>query len=180
MSDQTDEFACKGSGSNFDEESVKQAIVYMALKDWEKAFPLFEKAAEQGHMGAQYALGEYYEYGYGGSPNGKKAALWYRKAAEQGHADAQNNLGSLYYNGDIVSKNRTKAKYWHSKAAKQGNAMASRNLNHTYSDPFGIFLSIIGGLVLATFFTYSHMNFFSYIGGFIAGWLIVKEIRKRV
>ena len=52
-----------------------------------------KKAAEQGHAGAQLALGFMYAYGRGVPEDDTEAVKWYRKAAEQGHAEAQNSLG---------------------------------------------------------------------------------------
>ena len=170
-------------GSNIDEELVNQGIQYMLKEEFEKSASFFLKAAEQGHMGAQYVLGEYYTDGRENiRSDGKKAVYWLTKAAKQGHAYAQNNLGALYYSGSLVSKNRTKAKYWFKKADKQDLIMASRNLygsEKSFLDPVGIFFSIVGGIVLGSIMA-SLLGFFGFAGGAVAGWIVCGELRKRL
>ena len=51
---------------------------------YEQAFPVCSKAAEQGDAAAQYNLGWMYRFGKGVQQNYSKAVKWYRKAAEQG------------------------------------------------------------------------------------------------
>jgi hypothetical protein len=131
----------------------------------------------------QLLLAMDYDPGLGGS-DGKKARYWYTKAAKQGSAEAQNNLACLVFNGSGVSKNRTKAKYWYKKAAKQGYEKAQRNLDKGgFEDPIGTVLTVIGALVLGSITVSLNGGFFSaplYIVGLVAGWIIVKEMRKRL
>jgi uncharacterized protein len=68
-------------------------------RDRAEAARWFRKAAEQGHVDAQYNLGDAYYYGQGVPQDYAEAAWWYRKAAEQGHASAQHDLGYLHYYG---------------------------------------------------------------------------------
>jgi tetratricopeptide (TPR) repeat protein len=60
-----------------------------------EALKWYRKAAEQGHVSAQYNLGVMYGKGEGVTQDYAEALKWYRKAAEQGHAKAQNNLRDL-------------------------------------------------------------------------------------
>ena len=60
--------------------------------DDEKAIEWFEKAAEQGFISAQQALGVMYEHGFGADQDDSMAMRWYGKAAAQGHNDAQANI----------------------------------------------------------------------------------------
>lgn len=66
---------------------------------------MFEKAAAQGHSGAQYNLGYMYHNGQGVRQDYRQARQWYEKAAEQGDAQAQYNLGVMYFNGDGAPRN---------------------------------------------------------------------------
>jgi len=130
---------------------------------------------------AQLLLAMDYDPGLGGS-DGKKACYWYTKAAKQGSAFAQNNLACLFFNGNGVPENKTKAKYWYKKAARQGYEKAQRNLDKGgFGDPKGTILSVIGALVLSsiTVFFIGDFSPFYYVG-LIAGWIIVKEMRKRL
>jgi TPR repeat protein len=57
-----------------------------------------EKAATQGHVGAQFDLGLMYADGNGVPQDSKIAVDWLRKAADQGDARAMSNLGLMYAN----------------------------------------------------------------------------------
>lgn len=50
----------------------------------ETAVHWFRKAAAQGHAGAQFYLGQCYEFAEGVAYDGKAAARWYRLAADRG------------------------------------------------------------------------------------------------
>jgi tetratricopeptide (TPR) repeat protein len=60
---------------------------------YEQAFPVCSKAAEQGDAAAQFNLGLMYYFGEGVQQDYAEAEKWYRKAAEQGDASAEYNLG---------------------------------------------------------------------------------------
>src|SRR5436305_5237353 len=66
-------------------------------KNLEKAFYLYQKAAENGYIIAQYNLAMLYYNGEGTEKNLETAFHWYQKAAERDHITAQHNLGYLYY-----------------------------------------------------------------------------------
>jgi hypothetical protein len=74
------------------------------LGDWAKAVQWYRKAAEQGHVGAQYNLGVCYEHGKGVHKDAGQTTEWYRKAADLGHVQAQCNLGACYARGEGVCK----------------------------------------------------------------------------
>ena len=61
---------------------VEGRAAYTA-KDFQLAHEEFRKAADQGHSGAEYFLGEMYRRGRGVERNRVEAVRWYRKAAEQ-------------------------------------------------------------------------------------------------
>jgi TPR repeat protein len=69
---------------------------------YEQAFPVCRKAAEQGYAKAQNNLGLMYYSGQGVQQDYAEAIKWYRKAIEQGYADAQYILGVMYANGEGV------------------------------------------------------------------------------
>ena len=60
--------------------------------DFKEAAKWYRKAAEQGHVSAQYNLGYMYHSGKGVTQDYGEAVKWYRKAAEQGEAEAQYSL----------------------------------------------------------------------------------------
>lgn len=99
-------------------------------QDYAEATRWFHKAAEQGHITAQYNLGCCYRSGKGVTQNKAEAIKWFRKAAEQGDASAQYNLGCCYRNGEGVAQDPTEAAKWFHRAAEQGHVHAQNNLQH--------------------------------------------------
>lgn len=106
-------------------------------KDYKKAVDLFNKAAEGGHVDAQYALGDCYENGEGVVQNYNQAVYWYKKAAEKEDANAQNRLGKLYYNGKGVIQDYNEAGVLWEKAARKGQKNAIENLELLKKDNNG-------------------------------------------
>lgn len=130
--------------------------VAYSMRNYEKAFKLFEKSANQGEILAQAKLGEMYTNGiginqdfnkafywsqkyivnqpmkavitYADSNNYEKAFEWLKSLANNGNIEAQLTLGSIYYLGDIEKQDYPKAIYWYEKAASQGNTNAYVNL----------------------------------------------------
>jgi TPR repeat protein len=108
---------------------------------YEQAFPVCRKAAEQGNAKAQFNLAVMYDSGKGIRQDYAKAVKWYRKAAEQGNAKAQFNLAVMYQNGKGVWQDYAKAVKWYRKAAEQGNAKAQFNLAVMYDSGHGVLQS---------------------------------------
>jgi TPR repeat protein len=83
---------------------------------YEQAFPVCRKAAEQGNAKAQFNLAVMYDSGKGIRQDYAKAVKWYRKAAEQGNAKAQFNLAVMYDSGHGVLQSSAAAADWYYKA----------------------------------------------------------------
>lgn len=90
-------------------------------QDYDKAFELYEKAAQQGNAEAQYNLGVMYYSGESINQDYMQARKWFEKAASQKDADAQFNLGVIYKYGEGVRQDVTVAKEWFSKSCDNGN-----------------------------------------------------------
>jgi TPR repeat protein len=88
-------------------------------KDKVEADKWFRKAAEQGHIDAQFWLGHMYSSIL--FSNGEEAVKWYRKAAEQGEILAQYYLGLMYYKGELIEEDIEEAVKWLRKASEQGD-----------------------------------------------------------
>jgi TPR repeat protein len=104
--------------------------------DFREALKWYTKAAEQGHAGAQYAIGAHYDF-----PKDPKiilAPMWYRKAAEQGHIDAQFSLGRCYEEGRGVKKDLAESVRWYRKAAEAGDATAQYVVGYAYQHGEGV------------------------------------------
>lgn len=106
---------------------------YIQAKEW------YLKAAKQGHLGAQCAIGHLYEKGLGRPVDLKKAFEWYLKAAETGYSPAQTILGEWYWNGSggVPEKDQSKSFEWYLKAAEGGNPVAQRQVGEFYCSGWG-------------------------------------------
>jgi hypothetical protein len=103
----------------------------------DEAAPLYRRAAEGGHAGAQVALGACYEHGRGVEQDPAEAARFYRLAAEQGHARGQWALGVCYDNGIGVPEDPAEAVRLFRMAAAGGDADAQLNLGLCYETGIG-------------------------------------------
>ena len=97
-------------------------------QDDNKAFLLYQQAADSGLNDAYMGLGYAYETGSGVNQNIDKAISCYLLVAEQGNVDVENNLGGLY---------RDKGEYeeavrWLERAAMRGDPKAQFNLGNCY------------------------------------------------
>ena len=90
--------------------------------DYQKAYRLWKRSAEQGHKLTQYLLVLMYVQGEGVPEDPVKAVHWFTKAAKQGDADAQSNLGTMYRTGKGVPEDYVRAYAWFSISAAQGVA----------------------------------------------------------
>ena len=119
-------------------ELARQGRAFYDRKEYEKAIPLFQRAAELGDAFGQRNLGYCYEKGLGVTQNYEEAEKWYRKAAELGDVQAQHNLGNCYRNGWGVTQNYEEAEKWYRKAAEQGESTAQLNLGYCYGIGLGV------------------------------------------
>jgi len=112
---------------------------YGFKQNYSEALKWFQKAAEQGHAGAQYGLGIMYFGGRGVPKQYAKALKWLQNPAEQGHLTAQYLLGLIHFRGhNGVRQNYPEALKWFQKVAKQGHADAQYLLGRMYYKGYGI------------------------------------------
>lgn len=114
------------------EEQVKS---YLSVKDYAKALPLLQNAADAGNASAMFQLGSLYHIGVGVGRDFAKARELYQKAAHAGNTNAMFNLGVLYASGRGVAKDYAKAREWYQKGADAGNQDAMNNLGALYHLP---------------------------------------------
>jgi TPR repeat protein len=102
------------------------------------ASQLYRQAAEQGHSGAQNALGLMYHQKLGPAASlpdeqrWKEAAKWFRMAADQGWVSAQCNLGVVYLHKLHGADRFKEAVHWLKKAADSGLKEAFLDLAIAY------------------------------------------------
>ncbi|ATM00229.1 hypothetical protein CK910_18485 [Aeromonas sp. CA23] len=92
----------------------------------ERARASYAKAAQQGHIAAQYTYGEMLRLGQGGKEDYALALKQYRLAAQQGDRMAQYRMGTLREEGLGAPRNRVHAYAWLSLAATEGMSEAVR------------------------------------------------------
>ncbi len=101
-------------------------------KNLVKALIMYIKAAEKGHVEAQYSAGYMYYYGEGTDTDEKEAFKWCLMAANQEHAKAQFLVGDMYCSGMGINENLRNAFNWYKKAAKQNHDRAQFELGNMY------------------------------------------------
>lgn len=120
------------------QDSHKLGRKYQRAGDYGKAVYWYKKAAEQGHVYAQYDLAVMYHDGEGVNWNYCEAFRLFRESAAQGYSRAQYRLGNMYFNGEFVRKNYREALKWYRKAAEQGHIQAQFMLGSMYYDGDGV------------------------------------------
>ena len=105
-----------------------------ADQDRKEAAKWYRKAAEQGMVEAQIALGELYCRGEGAEQNIEEGIKWLRIAAEQGDVWAQYILGSKCEKFGTEEE----AAKWYRKAAEQGLVNAQYQLGWCYEYGRGV------------------------------------------
>jgi len=103
----------------------------------EEKLSWMEKAADQGHLSANWEVGKTYLTGEGSlvgtsfKKNISKAVKFFKAAAEQGHAESQYFIGDAYATGIGVKVNKEKAAKWFMLAA-QNEGMDEADYQFSY------------------------------------------------
>ena len=97
-------------------------------RDLNRAFGLFQSAADQKHPHATLILGTMYEKGLGTDISLTKAAQLYEIAADLGMAEGATNLGVLHQTGILSDSSFEQAKYWYERGGEMGDVRAVNNL----------------------------------------------------
>lgn len=102
-------------------------------ENYREAYKWFEKAANEGHRGAQLYAGWMHHKSQGVEQDWRKAIYWYTKAAEQGSLSSQMYLGEIYRDGSWSDlEDFELAKFWFEKASAGGDVQATVNLGELY------------------------------------------------
>jgi uncharacterized protein len=81
-------------------------------------------ASGQGHVLAQFGLGEWYLGSDSGEPAIDEALVWLKKAAEQGYRKAQFELAKIYERGGYHGQDAREALRWYREAENLGEVRA--------------------------------------------------------
>ena len=112
------------TNNNQSEAAYVKGCEYLEDELFSEAAECFQTAAEQGHAGAQSALGHLYMGGTGVEEDHKRGGMWLRKAAAQNHPAACFGLGYNYMTGFGLRQSDEKAKIWFQKAIENGSKTA--------------------------------------------------------
>ncbi|MDJ0949982.1 MAG: tetratricopeptide repeat protein [Alphaproteobacteria bacterium] len=115
------------------------AVCTPDLADFRAAASWFQRAADRGHVGAQVALGDYYELGQGGEQDYARAFRWFHRAAAQGHPRAVFRIGVFHdFGRSTAPKDAAVAALWYARAAALGSCDARFALATMYAQGRGV------------------------------------------
>jgi len=108
---------------------------YSDDEDEDAAIHWATKAAKQGHVHAQYFLGDLYDTKrmHGDDEYSFQAYYWFKQAATNGHAKAKRCLADCYSNGYGVEEDEAEGVKLLREAATLGDEMAQDHLAHLYA-----------------------------------------------
>jgi len=111
---------------------LEKGISFYNLKEYEKAFKIFNTSMLKGNAETQYYLGKMYYYGQFVEQNKDKAFLLAKESAEQKNPKGLNLLGVCFQSGSGVKEDINKAIECYNKAAYLGYAKGFYNLGNIY------------------------------------------------
>lgn len=119
------------------QQHYQQAMEAFEKEQYQTAIQLFEQAAQQGVLEAQYSLGLMYQDGIGVSQDTTKAQYYFEQAVQQGSQQAQTHLNQIYYQQamEAFEKGEYATTYrLFKQLADQGVSDAQYNLGLMYQD----------------------------------------------
>lgn len=96
-----------------------------AVKDVQKAFDWYQKAANQGDYKAAYKVGLFYYEGTAIKRDYDRAFSWFSQSADKEYVRAQYYLGEMYEHGHGAPKDSDTALKWYNRALAGGYSPAS-------------------------------------------------------
>jgi TPR repeat protein len=119
-------------------DSWREGVQYHRAGQFDRAWPLLERAARAGETEAQYFVAGMLLRGEGVPKDLGLARDWFAQAADAGHAKAQTNLGIMIFNGMGGRANPAEALTWFERAARQNLPEAQYYLGvHLYDGDAG-------------------------------------------
>ena len=102
-------YICSAPSSVLKRTTCRWRIWNGVVRDYVQAVALYQLAAAQTFVEAQYDLGRMYDDGQGVARDHAEALRLFQLAAAQGHAWAVYNIAFCHEYGDGVSKNKATA-----------------------------------------------------------------------
>lgn len=103
-----------------------------------ESLELYRRAAERGHVGAQFEIGKRYDQGICVAQDISQAAHFYYQAAEGGSSSALNNVGCIFGNANSSFRDYVLALEAFKDAADGGDEYAMFNLGYMYEAGLGV------------------------------------------
>jgi TPR repeat protein len=113
-------------------ESLADAKAAIGKGDFAKAAEIYQQAAQEGDVKAEYNLGLMYLNGDGVKQDNAEALKWFTASANGGFAEAQYRLGVIYFRDDIVPIDYAEAIKWYRAAASQGHVKSELDMGVIY------------------------------------------------
>lgn len=109
-------------------EDYAEGARHNARGDVVAAMPLFQRAADAGHAGAQAALADLMQK----ADFSAEALAYYRKSAEQGNIEGQYGLAAMLVMGEGTEQNLPEARKYFTAAAEKGHQPSINELASSY------------------------------------------------
>lgn len=123
-----------GGNQGLIEAQLSLASYYSRIDEQPKdAFYWYKKAAEQGHMDAQYEVGRCFILGVGTAKDIEEGKKWLNKAADQGHKEAQRELKEMNKTEETVGETKTQTSPQNNEISTN-NTIATENKHITIPD----------------------------------------------
>ncbi len=97
-------------------------------KDYDRAFPLFLRAAQTGYPRAMNNLSVMYLHGQGTEKDPVEAFRWMKAAAEHNYTPAYDSMASKYYFGNGTEPSLEQAEFWAKKAIQANKGTKNTNI----------------------------------------------------
>ncbi|MBA4001387.1 MAG: hypothetical protein C0461_12430 [Brevundimonas sp.] len=124
--------AARPAGETEAEALYQQAEAQLEAGD-AAAIETLTRAANLGHVTAQFHLARLYEGGGGGvTQNAAEARVWTERAAQGGEVRAMHNLGLYLFDGVGGDRSQVQAVRWFRQAAERGLTDSQYNLGRIY------------------------------------------------
>ncbi|PKK64311.1 kinase-like protein [Rhizophagus irregularis] len=130
-------FNSLGIGISVDKQKAFELYQKAADLGNKKAFELNQRSADLGYSSGINNLGHFYKHGIGTDIDKKKAFELFQKATDLGNATGISNLGRYYSQGIGTDIDKKKAFELYQRATNLGNPFGINNLGHFYKHGIG-------------------------------------------
>jgi len=125
----------KSAASGYAPAQSTLAYILDQAEENDRAFTLFQQAAEKNYAAAQFGLGNMYAKGEGTKKDTVVAGQWIKKSALQLHAPAMRAYAYALESGSLgFKKNTQQALHWYMKCNQATDVVCTRRLFSIYNN----------------------------------------------